>query len=259
MDTAVMSYEQRLENANPLYAEETMDGYKITQQEAAFIHYYIQTGNIVQSFLKAGFTFPRRKKTKEERMYGVEDTTRPESYNELYRQNDINHGWAETRKKEVLAILNKEYNLLDNIEETANTIVEEEMNMEQEQNVLSEDEAEKKFLLQVHRSAKHLLNMPLMRKELSSRLEAIRSAQIADSQEVMAYFTAVMRGQVLDQFGLEASLQERTRAAECLAKRIIDMPKKLEASGTINGQGFNLIIQPREESEIIEGDYEDVE
>lgn len=257
MDTAVMSYEQRLENANPLYAEETMDGYKITQQEAAFIHYYIQTGNIVQSFLKAGFTFPRRKKTKEERMYGVEDTTRPESYNELYRENDLHHGAAEKRKEEVLAILNKEYNIIEDKEDIANNIVKEEM--EQEQNVLNEDEAEKKFLLQVHRSGTHLLNMPIMRKELSSRLEAIKSAQVADSHEVMAYFTAVMRGQVLDQFGLEASLQERTRAAECLAKRIIDMPKKLEASGTINGQGFNLIIQPREESEIIEGDYEDVE
>lgn len=257
MNTAVMSYEQRLDEANPLYAEETMDGYKITQQEAAFIHYYIQSGNPTQSFLKAGFTFPRRKKTKEERMYGVEDTTRPESYNELYRQNDINHGEAETRKKEILTILNKEYNILTDKEETANTIIEEEMNMEQE--VLNEDEAEKKFLLQVNRSARHLLNMPIVKKEISSRLEAIRSAQVADEHEVMAYFTAVMRGQVLDQFGLEASLQERTRAAECLAKRIIDMPKKLEASGTINGQGFNLIIQPREEPEIIEGDYEEVE
>ena len=98
-----------------------------------------------------------------------------------------------------------------------------------------------------------------MKKEIASRLEAIRSAQVADEHEVMAYFTAVMRGQVLDQFGLEASLQERTRAAECLAKRIIDMPKKLEASGTINGQGFNLIIQPREEPATIEGDYEEVE
>ena len=257
MNTAVMSYEQRLDEANPLYAEETMDGYKITQQEAAFIHYYIQTGNIVQAFLKAGFTFPRRKVTKREREYGVVDTTRPESYNELYRQNDINHGEAETRKKEILTILNKEYNLITDKDNMVEDIIKDELEMEQE--VLNEDEAEKKFLIQVLRSGTHLLNMPAMRKELASRLEAIRSAQVADEHEVMAYFTAVMRGQVLDQFGLEASLQERTRAAECLAKRIIDMPKKLEASGTINGQGFNLIIQPREEPAPIEGDYEEVE
>ena len=253
MDTGVMSYEQRLDNANPIYAEETMDGYKITQQEAAFIHYYIQTGNIVQSFLKAGFTFPRRKITKREREYGVVDITRTEPLDELYRENDLHHGTAEKRKEEVLAILNKEYNILTDKEDIANNIVKEEM----EQNVLNEDDAEKKFLLQVHRSGTHLLNHPNMKKEISARLEAIRSAQVADSHEVMAYFTAVMRGQVLDQFGLEASLQERTRAAECLAKRVIDMPRKLEASGTINGQGFNLIIQPREEPEIIDVEYEE--
>lgn len=257
MNTALMSYEQRLEEANPLYAEETMDGYKITQQEAAFIHYYIQSGNTVQSFLKAGFTFPRRKVTKREREYGVVDTTRPESYNELYRQNDINHGEAETRKKEILTILNKEYNIIEDKEDIANTIVKEEMNMEQD--VLSEDEAEKKFLLQVNRSAVHLLHMPIVKKEVAARLEAIRSAQVADEHEVMAYFTAVMRGQVLDQFGLEASLQERTRAAECLAKRIIDMPKKIEASGTVNGQPINLVIQTRQEPDVLEGEYEEVE
>ena len=66
-----------------------------------------------------------------------------------------------------------------------------------------------------------------------------------------------MRGQVLDQFGLEASLQERTRAAECLAKRLIDLPKKLEASGTVNGQPINLVIQTREEPEVIDVDYEE--
>lgn len=257
MDTALSTYDMRIEQANPLYAEETMDGYKITQQEAAFIHYYIQTGNSTQAFLKAGFTFPRRKVTKRERECGVVDTTRPESYNELYRQNNINHGEAETRKKEILTILNKEYNLITDKEDIANSIVEEEMNMEQE--VLNEDEAEKKFLIQVNRSAVHLLHMPILKKEISSRLEAIRSAQIADEHEVFAYFTAVMRGQVLDQFGLEASLQERTRAAECLAKRIIDLPKKLEASGTINGQPINLVIQTRQEPEVLEGEYEEVE
>ena len=259
MSTTVMSYEQRLDEANPLYAEETMDGYKITQQEAAFIHYYIQTGNSTQAFLKAGFTFPRRKKTREERMYGVEDTLRPESYSALFRENDLNHGMADKRKEEVVAILNKEYNLITDKEDIANTIIEEEMNMEQEQNVLSEDEAEMKFLLAVGKSARHLLAMPAVKKEIAARLEAIREAQVADEHEVFAYFTAVMRGQVLDQFGLEASLQERTRAAECLAKRIIDLPKKLEASGTINGQPINLVIQTRQEPEVLEGDYEEVE
>ena len=36
-----------------------------------------------------------------------------------------------------------------------------------------------------------------------------------------------MRGKLLDQFGLEASLAERTKAAQELAKRQIDIPNKL--------------------------------
>ena len=256
MDTAVMSYEQRLDNANPLYAEETMDGYKITQQEAAFIHYYIQTGNSVQSFLKAGFTFPRRKVTKRERECGVVDITRTEPLDDLYAEHNLNHGEAEKRKEEILLILNKEHNILDK-DNMVEDIIKDELDMEQE--VLNEDEAEMKFLRAVSKSARHLINHPVLKREISSRLEAIRSAQIADEHEVFAYFTAVMRGQVLDQFGLEASLQERTRAAECLAKRIIDLPKKLEASGTINGQPINLVIQTRQEPEVLEGDYEEVE
>ena len=251
MELALSPYERKLEEANPLYAQETREGKKLSQQESAFIHYYIQSGNATQAFLKAGFTFPRRKRTKEERETGVDDITRTESYNELYRQNDLHHGTAEKRKKEVLAILNKEYTIIQDKETIANDILEEEG-----KDVLEED-YDKYYLTKVQHSASHLLHMPAVKKEVAARLQAIREAQIADEHEVFAYFTAVMRGQVLDQFGLEASLQERTRAAECLAKRLIDIPKKLEASGTVNGQPINLVIQTREEPEIIDADYEE--
>ena len=98
--------------------------------------------------------------------------------------------------------------------------------------------------------------MPAVKKEIARRTELIRDAQVADEHEVFAYFTAVMRGQVLDQFGLEASLQERTRAAECLAKRLIDIPKKLQVSGTVGNQPVNLIIEERsEEEDIIDGEF----
>lgn len=254
MDTALTTYELKLQEANPLYAETTGEGKKLTQQESAFIHYYIQLGNATQAFLKAGFTFPRRKRTKEERESGIEDRTRPESYNELYRKNDLHHGTAEKRKEEVLAIINKEYNLLQDIEEVVDKIVEEEG-----KTVLNED-SERYFLSQVTDSARHLLHMPHVQNEIAHRLQAIRNAQVADEHEVFAYFTAVMRGQVLDQFGLEASLQERTRAAECLAKRIIDIPKKLEVSGTVGNQPVNLVIQERsEEDDIIDaGEFREV-
>jgi phage terminase small subunit len=250
MDTQLSTYDLRLQEANPLFTETTQEGKKLTQQESAFIHYYIQLGNATQAFLKAGFTFPRRKRTKEERLTGVDDTIRTDSYNELYRENDLRSGSAEKRKEEVLAILNKEYNLIEDKETMVDNILEEE------RNVLEEDCDEQKFLIQVSKSASHLLHMPDVQKEISYRLQAIRNAQVADEHEIFAYFTAVMRGQVLDQFGLEASLQERTRAAECLAKRLIDMPKKLQVSGTVGSQPVNLVIQPRdEEDDIIDSEF----
>lgn len=251
MELALSPYERRLEEANPLYAEETQEGKKLSLQESAFIHYYIQSGNATQAFLKAGFTFPRRKHTKEERELGVLDTTRTQAYDELYRENNLHHGSAEKRKEEVLAILNKEYTIIQDKETMVNDIL-----VEEGKDVLEED-YDKYYLLMVGKSASHLLHMPEVKKEISARIRAIRDAEVADEHEVFAYFTAVMRGQVLDQFGLEASLQERTRAAECLAKRLIDIPKKLEASGTVNGQPINLVIQTREEPEVIDVDYEE--
>jgi phage terminase small subunit len=254
MDTALSTYELKLQEANPLYADATHEGKKLSQQESAFIYYYLQTGNATQAFLKAGFTFPRRKRTKEERETGVDDITRTESYNELYRQNDLHHGSAEKRKEEVLAILNKEYNLIE--EETKHNMVNDILEEENDSRNVLEEDYDKHYLLKVSHSASHLLHMPAVKKEIARRTELIRDAQVADEHEVFAYFTAVMRGQVLDQFGLEASLQERTRAAECLAKRLIDIPKKLQVSGTVGNQPVNLIIEERsEEEDIIDGEF----
>ena len=50
--------------------------------------------------------------------------------------------------------------------------------------------------------------------------ERLESDKIADIQEVMEYLTSVMRGEKKDQFDLDASLSDRTRAASELAKRL---------------------------------------
>ena len=50
--------------------------------------------------------------------------------------------------------------------------------------------------------------------------ERLESEKIADIQEVMEYLTSVMRGEQKDQFDLDASLSERTRAASELARRL---------------------------------------
>lgn len=62
--------------------------------------------------------------------------------------------------------------------------------------------------------------------EILYRIDQMNAASIANEQEVMQYFTAVMRGEEKDQFGLDAPLSERTAAARELAKRIIDIPQK---------------------------------
>ena len=42
----------------------------------------------------------------------------------------------------------------------------------------------------------------------------------------MQFFSAVMRGEVKDQFGLDATLSDRTRAAQEIAKRTVDIENR---------------------------------
>ena len=58
--------------------------------------------------------------------------------------------------------------------------------------------------------------------------------KIATGKEVMDFFTRVMNGEVKDQFGLEASLSDRLKAANELAKRTTDVD--LKASGKVDNE-----------------------
>ena len=71
---------------------------------------------------------------------------------------------------------------------------------------------------------------PYIQEEISYRLGLVASKGVADANEIMQYFTAVMRGEVNDQFGLDAPLSERTSAARELAKRQIDALEKAQAA-----------------------------
>lgn len=70
--------------------------------------------------------------------------------------------------------------------------------------------------------ARKLLNTDYIADEIAYRTEIYASECIADRQEVLEYFTAVMRGEVKDQFDLDAPLSERTAAAKELKKVLID-------------------------------------
>lgn len=75
--------------------------------------------------------------------------------------------------------------------------------------------------------ASTLLTNPNVLAEIHQLQQEIRSSTIASAQEVMEYFTKVMNGEILDQFGLEAPLSERTRAAQELAKRTVDIENRM--------------------------------
>ena len=63
---------------------------------------------------------------------------------------------------------------------------------------------------------------------LDQRMEQIENERIATGEEVLKYLTSVMRGVEKDQFGLDPSLQDRTKAAELLGKRYRLFTDKVE-------------------------------
>ena len=71
-----------------------------------------------------------------------------------------------------------------------------------------------------HVQGSNLLKNPKILEYITAINERLESDKIADIQEVMEYLTSVMRGEKKDQFDLDASLGDRTRAASELAKRL---------------------------------------
>lgn len=72
------------------------------------------------------------------------------------------------------------------------------------------------------------LTKPAISAYIGQRMEQIENERIASGEEVLKYLTSVMRGEEKDQFGLDASLQDRTKAAELLGKRYRLFTDKVE-------------------------------
>lgn len=79
--------------------------------------------------------------------------------------------------------------------------------------------------------AKKLLSKPKIQKEVKAQLELFKNDCIASAQEIMNFYTMAMRGEVKDQFGLEATLADRMKAADALAKRQIDAQAIAQKAG----------------------------
>jgi phage terminase small subunit len=63
------------------------------------------------------------------------------------------------------------------------------------------------------------LSKPAISAYIKRRLDEQEAAQVADSNEILKFYTAVMRGEVKDQFGMDASLSDRLKAGDSLMKR----------------------------------------
>ncbi|WP_110956218.1 terminase small subunit [Anaerosinus massiliensis] len=77
------------------------------------------------------------------------------------------------------------------------------------------------------------LNKPYLRQYIDERLQQIADKRIAKGEEVLQYLTRVMRGEEKDQFDLDATITDRTKAAELLGKRYALFIDKKEINGAI--------------------------
>ena len=111
--------------------------------------------------------------------------------------------------------------------------------------------------------ARKLLSKPKIQEELRKQMQEFKSEAIASANEIMFFYTQAMRGEVKDQFGLDASLADRMKAADALAKRQIDMKELADKAEdrkfqvTVVWDRKNNAINPElppEEDEIIEED-----
>lgn len=80
----------------------------------------------------------------------------------------------------------------------------------------------------VRQNARALMSKSYILEEIK-RAQALEfQKNVATSEEVMDFFSRVMRGEVKDQFGLETSVADRVKAAQELAKRTVDIDNRIK-------------------------------
>lgn len=82
-------------------------------------------------------------------------------------------------------------------------------------------------------NAKKLLRNYSVSLYVQKKMEQLQKKTIASQDEVLEYLTKVMRGEEKDSFGLDASLQDRTKCAELLGKRYGTFKEKVDVAGNI--------------------------
>lgn len=73
------------------------------------------------------------------------------------------------------------------------------------------------------------LTKPDISAYIKRRLSEMEAGRVASADEIMRFYTSVMRGEVRDQFGFEASLADRLNAAKELMKRLVAADERQNA------------------------------
>lgn len=76
--------------------------------------------------------------------------------------------------------------------------------------------------------ANQILRKSEVQAEISRLMEKKERSSIMTGQEVLELFSAIARGEVKDQFGLDASLNDRLKAMNEIAKRTVDIENRMK-------------------------------
>lgn len=87
-----------------------------------------------------------------------------------------------------------------------------------------------------HVIANRLLQKVMIQDEITRITGRKEKKAIMDSQELMELYSAIARGEVKDQFGLDANLGDRIKAMNELAKRTIDIDNRMKGIPDQNNQ-----------------------
>lgn len=82
-------------------------------------------------------------------------------------------------------------------------------------------------------NARKLLANHSVQNYIENRMRVLQQNTIASQEEVLEYLTRVMRNEEKDQFGLDASLKDRTECAKLLGQKYGTFKEKLDLTGKL--------------------------
>lgn len=97
-----------------------------------------------------------------------------------------------------------------------------------------------------------MLRKPKVRKYIDDVMEKRSKNTIATADEVLEYLTKVMNGEEKDAFGLDASIADRTKAAELLGKRHMLFTEKVKLDAEIEIDISDRMKQARVKSDEVQ-------